>query len=88
MFAGNGGEEWVEKARDCIEEIKDEHRASFIRQHLQGKAYRSILHIRRNENTVRNNAEKLLEALEIFVGKIETDKQVTIRLMNRIQSNR
>ena len=29
MFSRNDVEEWVEKARDCIEEIKDEHRASF-----------------------------------------------------------
>ena len=34
MFAGNYVKEWVEKARDCIEEIKDEHRARLLRQHL------------------------------------------------------
>ena len=37
MFVGNDVEECVEKARDRIEEIKDEHRASFIRQHLHGR---------------------------------------------------
>ena len=38
-------------------------------------------------DTVRTNAEKLLEALENYYGKIETDQQITRRLMNRIQSN-
>ena len=34
MFAGNDVEEWVDNVRDCIEEIKYEYRASFIRQHI------------------------------------------------------
>ena len=83
MFSGNDVEEWVEKARDCIEDIKYEHRTSFIRQHLQGRAYEEM---KIQSDTVKHNAEKLLEALEIF--KIETDQQITRRLMNRIQSSR
>ena len=39
-------------------------------------------------DTVKHNAEKLLEALEICFGKIETDQHITRRLMNRIQSSR
>ena len=66
MFSGNDVEEWVEKARACIEEIKDEHRASFIRQHLQGRAYEEM---KIQSNTVKHNAEKLLEALENCFGK-------------------
>ena len=85
MFSGNDVEEWVEKARDSIEEIKDEHRASFIRQHLQGRAYEEM---KIQSDTVKHNAEKLLEALENCVVKIETDQQITRRLMNRIQSSR
>ena len=38
-FAGNDVEEWV---RDCIEDIKDEYRESFLRQHLQGRAYEEM----------------------------------------------
>ena len=85
MFSGNDVEEWVEKARDCIEDIKDEHRASFICQHLQGRAYEEM---KIQSDTVKHNAEKLLEALEIFFGKIETDQHITRRLMNIIQSSR
>ena len=84
MFSGNDVEEWVEKARDCIEEIKDEHRASFIRQHQQSRAYEEM---KIQSDTVKHNAEKLLEALENFFGKIETDQQITRRLMNRIPSS-
>ena len=56
MFAGNDVEEWVEKARDCIEAIKDEHKASFVRQHLQGRAYEEM---KIQSDTVRTNAETI-----------------------------
>ena len=38
-------------------------------------------------DTVKHNADKLLEALENLFGKIEIDQQITRRLMHRIQSS-
>ena len=37
MISGNDVEEWVEKARDCIEKIKDEHiAASYVNTYSVG----------------------------------------------------
>ena len=64
MFLGNDVEEWVEKARYCIEEIKDEYIAIFIRQHLQGRAYEEM---KIQSDTVCHNSKKLLQCWRIFV---------------------
>ena len=62
-------------------EVRDERKAGVLR----GRAYDEM---KLQPEPVKEDYELLLEALERFFGNVETDQQITRRLMNRTQKKR
>ena len=73
------------KMRQCLMEVKEERKAGVLRQLMRDRAYDEM---KLQPESVKEDYELLLEALERFFGNVETYQQITRRLMNRTQKKR
>ena len=70
--------DWIKEAKNILEYIDEQNKATFIRRHLIGDAE---LEMSAHPSDIQNNEDKIFDTLNEIFGEIETEREVLKKML-------